>query len=179
MTMETSPTRQPMFLGLMVLVVLSGLSTIFAAVTTGAQAWQEHAQQRWPEVTARVDTCALKQTSTYQRTGRYIACRLSYAVGAEQNVAMIYSRNVASSIDEPFVEWVNEHPAGTPMIVRYDPTNHSKALLVADYMPDGGPRTPKNLKLLEVVAVIFLVLLTLAGITRPRSSSRADSVQGR
>jgi hypothetical protein len=48
-----------MTLGLGLLVVFSGLCTIFVLVATAAQAWQEHAQARWPEVTARVEKCGL------------------------------------------------------------------------------------------------------------------------
>lgn len=83
-----------MWLGLMVLVILFGLCTIFAAVATAAQAWQEHAQAQWPKVTARVDRCSLNRTSSNGRRKFYIRCRLSYAVGAEQNATVIYSGNV-------------------------------------------------------------------------------------
>jgi hypothetical protein len=76
MTTEAVPKGQWMYVGLAVLVVFSGLCTIFASVVTAAQAWQEHAQARWPEVTARVDTCGLNQTSSGPRRYR-IRCRLS------------------------------------------------------------------------------------------------------
>jgi hypothetical protein len=69
----------------------------------------------------------------------------------------------------PFEEWVEEHPSATPIVVHYDPADHTKVVLVANYMPLGGPRTPNNVKLLEFVAGSFLVLLTIARITRPRS----------
>jgi hypothetical protein len=175
MTTEAAPKGQLMYLGLAVLVLLSGLCTIFASVVTAAQAWQEHAQARWPEVTARVDTCGLDQTSSGPRT-YYIHCRLSYAVGAEQNVANVYSTNVPSpqvwqyppNQIAPFEKWVDAHPQGTPIVVRYDPANHKKVVLVATDMPRGGPRTPSNMKLLEFCAGSFLVLLTIARITRPR-----------
>jgi hypothetical protein len=177
MTTETAPKRQLMWLGLMVLVTLSGLCTIFASVVTAAQAWQEHAHARWPEVTARVDTCGLNQTSSGRRENYYIHCRLSYAVGAEQNVANVYSINVPSpkiwqyppNQIGPLEQWVDEHPPGTPIVVHYDPTDHTKVVLVATDMPLGGPRTPSNVKQLEVWAGSFLVLLTIARITRPRS----------
>ncbi|HXY07711.1 MAG TPA: DUF3592 domain-containing protein [Terriglobales bacterium] len=176
MTTETAAKGQLMWLGLIVLVALSGLCTIFAAVVTAAQAWQEHAQARWPEVTAHVDRCGLDQTSSGRREKYYIHCRLSYAVGAEQNVANVYSINVPSpnvwqypsNQIEPFVEWVGEHPPGTPIVVRYDPDNHTKVVLVANYMPWDGPRTPSNIKQLEVWAGSFLVLVTIARITRPQ-----------
>ncbi|MGA8678094.1 MAG: hypothetical protein WB621_23000 [Candidatus Acidiferrales bacterium] len=66
---------------------------------------------------------------------------------------------------------MDEHPQGTPILVRYDPADHTKVVLVANYMPRGGPRTPSNVKLLEVCAGSFLVLLTIARITRPRPQS--------
>jgi hypothetical protein len=53
MTTGTVQKGPLMWLGLIVLVVLLGLCTTFALVVTAAQAWQEHAQARWPEVTAR------------------------------------------------------------------------------------------------------------------------------
>jgi hypothetical protein len=183
MTTGTAPKRQLMWLGLMVLVVFLGLCTIFVSVVTAAEAWQEHAQARWPEVTARVDTCGLSRSSTGQRQRFQIRCRLSYAVGAEQNAANIYSSYVPSpevpqyppNQIAPLEEWVDEHPQGTPIVVRYDPADHKKVVLVENYMPRGGPRTQDNVKLLEICAVSFLVLLALARITRPRSLGQDGS----
>jgi hypothetical protein len=177
MTTGTMPKGQLMSLGLIMLVVLSGLCTIFVSVVTAAQAWQEHARARWPEVTARVDRCGLDQTSSGRREKYYIHCRLSYVVGAEQNVTNIYSSNVPSpeiwqyppNQIGPLEEWVDEHPPGTPIAVHYDPADHTKGVLVATDMPLGGPRTPSNMKQLEVWAVSFLILLAIARITRPRS----------
>ena len=175
MTTGTVQKGPLIWLGLMVLVVLLGLCTIFASVVTAAQAWQEHAQARWPEVTARVDRCGLTKSSTGRQ--RYISCRLSYAVGAEQNATNVYSTKVPPPEVQqyppnqigPFEEWVDQHPSGTPIVVRYDPAHHTKVVLVADYMPRGGPHTPNNMKLLEFLAGGFLVLLAIARITRPRS----------
>ena len=181
MTTETMPKGQLMRTGLGMLVLLSMLCTIFGSVVTVAEAWQEHAQARWPVVMARVDRCGLDQTSTGRRQMYYIHCRLSYAVGAEQNVANVFSSNAPSpeiwqyppNQLAPLEEWVDEHPPGTPMAVHYDPARHTKAVLVATDMPRGGPRTSTNIKLLEVLAGSFLVLLTIARITRPRSLSQS------
>ena len=177
MTTETAPKGQLMWSGLTVLVAFSGLCTIFVSVATAAQAWQEHAQARWPEVTARVDNCSLERTSSNGRRKFHIRCRLSYAVGAEQHATNIYSGNVpAPEVPQnppnqiaPFEEWVDEHPQGTPIVVRYNPANHTKVVLVAANTPFGGPRTPNNVKLLGVCAGSFLVLLTIARLARPRS----------
>jgi hypothetical protein len=160
----------------------SGLCTIFALVVTAAQAWQEHTQARRPEVTARVDRCDMDRASSGRREMYYIHCRLSDAVGAAQNATNFYSSNVPSpeiwqyppNQIGPSQQWVDEHPQGTPILVRYDPAHHTKVVLVATDMPRGGPRTPTNLKQLEFWAGSFLALLTIARITRPRSLSQNE-----
>jgi Protein of unknown function (DUF3592) len=182
MTTGTVQKGPLMWLGLMVLVVLLGLCTIFASVVTAAQAWQEHAQARWPEVTARVDRCGLNKSSSGPRR-YYISCRLSYALGVEQNATNVYSskvpppevRQYPPNQIGPFEEWVDQHPPGTPIVVHYDPAHHTKVVLVADYMPRGGPRTPNNVKLLEFLAGSFLALAAIARITRPRSLWQSGS----
>src|SRR5450432_3157547 len=141
--------------GLMLLVAFLGLCTAFALVVTVEEASQEHRQERWPEVTARVDKCGLSRSSTGRRQKFRIRCRLSYAVGAEQHAVNFYSRSVPSpeiwqyppNQIGPFEEWVDEHPQGTPIAARYDPADHTKAVLVTANAI-GGPRTPSNLKLL-------------------------------
>ena len=163
-------------LGLMTLVLLFGLCTVFAAVATAAVAWQEDRQARWPEVTARVVKCAITRASTNSGRQMYIRCRLGYAVGAEQNAATIYSRRFASpevaqypaNQDAPYVDWVNDHPQGSTMVVRYDPANHNKIVQAEAYMPGGGPQTHSNVQLLEFFGGGFVVLLTIARITRAR-----------
>jgi Protein of unknown function (DUF3592) len=177
MTTETAQKGPLMWLGLIMLVLLFGLCTVFASVVTAAQAWQEHAQTRWPEVTGRVDNCGLIRTSSNEGRKFYIACRLSYAVGAEQHERNIHSMNFPApeiwqyppNQGAPFVDWVNAHPDGTPMVVRYDPANHANAVLATDNMPGGGLRTSSNVKQVEFWAGGFLVLLAIARITRPSS----------
>lgn len=169
MNTATAPKGQLMWLGLVVLVALSGLCTILASVATAAQDWQEHAQARWPEVTARVERCGLTQTSTRRRDRYYIRCRLSYAVGAEQNATTVYSfRRYLPDQTGPLQEWVDQHPQGTPIVVRYDPAHHAKVVMAATETLFTVLRTPNNVKLLEVWAGSFLVLITIAGFTRPR-----------
>jgi hypothetical protein len=180
MTTGAAPKGRLMLQGVAGLLGLfAGLCTILALVVTVAQAWQEHAEARWPEVMARVDRCRLHQTSTGRRDRYYIDCRLSYAEGAEQVVTNIYSVNVPSpqvwqyppNQIAPFEEWVDRHPPGTPIAVRYDPAKHKKVVLVKADMPRGGPRTPNNLKLLGIAAASCVVFLAIARIARPLSTA--------
>jgi hypothetical protein len=164
------------------LIAFLGLCTLFISVVTLAQAWQENSQSRWPQATARVEKCALTQSSTGRRQRYYIRCRLSYPVGFEQNTATISSGYAPSrevwqyppNQIAPLENWVADHPPGTPIVVRYDPKNHQRVLLTSNYMPPlGGPKTPNNIKLLTVVGASFLIGLTIARFTRPQS----DTVQ--
>jgi hypothetical protein len=189
MTTRTVQKGPLLWLGLLVLVILFGLCTVFASVVTVAQAWQEHVRARWPEVTARVDECGLRRTSSNGMRKMYIRCRLSYVVGTEQQSTYVYSSNVAApeiwqyppNQVAPLEAWVAAHSQGTPIVMRYDPADHSDLVPVtaADVLI-GGPHTTNNVKLLEVCAGTFLALLVLARLTWPRSfwQSRYSPIPG-
>jgi hypothetical protein len=175
MATET-PQKVSLFRLLLMFLVLSfGIFTLFALVVTVPVAWQEHLQSRWPEVIAQVDTCDLTRTSTAQRQKFYIRCRLNYVVGTEHHAKNLYSRTVPSTVlwqyppnqIATFIHWVNDHPHGSSLPVRYDPADHTKIVLTAHSMPGGWPRTPDNLKLLGFFAAGFLLLLIIARFTRP------------
>jgi hypothetical protein len=177
MAMGTVQKGPLLWLGLIVLVIFFGLCTAFAAVATAAQAWEEHIQARWPLATAHVEECGLERTSSNGRRKMHIRCRLEYAVGGEHHATNIYSGNVAApevwqyppNQIAPLEEWVNRHSPGTPIAVSYDPADGSKIVLVATDMPRSGPHTANNMKLLEICAGTFLVLLVLARMTWPRT----------
>lgn len=165
-----------------ILGVFTGLCTVFALIVTAAEAWQEHSQAQWPETTARVERCYLHQTSTRRRDRYYIDCRLSYTVNTEQIVAHAYSGNVPSrEVPQyppnqigPLEDWVNRHPQGTQMTVRYDPAKHNRMVLTATDMPRAsGPHTSNNLKLLGFFAASSVLLLAMARIWRLKSDASA------
>jgi hypothetical protein len=172
MTTGNSAISKAAWLGLIVLTLLFGLCTIFALATTAPQAWQEHVQLQWPQATAHVDQCAMLQSSAAPKRF-YIRCSLSYAAGTEQNTVTVYSLHAYPSANGILAEWVDEHPQGTPILVRYDPADHAKVILLAPLMPGGGPRTPHNIKLLEFFGAGFLVLALIAALTRPRTPWRS------
>jgi hypothetical protein len=171
---EDAVRRMPPWLGLVMFgilafLALSGLGTIFVGVITAVQAWQEHAQEHWPTVTARVEKCYLRQSSTRKRDRYYISCRFGYQIGFEQNEANMYSGpSVFWQFTGPYQEWIDAHPVGSPIEVRYDPANHKSIVLMPPYMPGKGPHTENNVKLLIVTAVSFLVLLLIMRVMWPR-----------
>ena len=160
----------------------AGLCTLFVLVVTAVEAWQEHTQAQWPETTARVEGCTLDQTSTGRRNRYYIDCRLSYALGTEEIAAHVYSAPAPSrevwqyppNQIGPLEDWVDRHPPGTPMAVRYDPAKHNKIVLVATDMPRaGGPHTANDLKLLGFFTASSVLLLTIARVWSLKSDANA------
>ena len=178
MTMEPIPKRRMTWraaLGLF--AVFSGLCTIFVLVVSLAEGWQEHLQAQWPQANARIQRCQMAMHHGNRRSETWnIECRISYLVGDEEIISRVASRSVPSSRtaiwqyppnqDGQMQHWVDTHPHGTPMAVRYDPADHRHAVIVETDMPRGGPHTPDNLKLLTVCAVAFVVLFTLARLLR-------------
>ena len=192
MTTQPGGIRQPRWWGWVGLMGLfAGLCTIFALIVTAAEAWQEHAQAQWPEVTARIQQCRVEYSKGSQagaldnRSGYYyIVCRISYLLGTEEIAAGVHSRSAPApnllTKNDPWAKvnqlqsWVDAHPRGKPIAVHYDPANHRKAVLVATDMPLGGPRSPANLRLLGILAAASVVLLTIARIARPPSGAERD-----
>jgi hypothetical protein len=79
----------------------------------------------------------------------------------------------------PLEDWVDKHPPGTPMAVRYNPAQQNKMVLVATDMPRaGGPHTANNLKLLGFFAASSVLLLSLARIWCLKSGASAAIANG-
>ena len=160
--------------------LFAGLGTIFALIVTVAEGWQEHIQTQWPEVMAQVQRCSL-DVYPFNSSYYWIDCSIRYELQGEPIVSQVHSRTTpapgrwisqypAGQLDR-MRRWVDAHPERTPVKVRYDPAHPDQSVLVTSYMPRGGPRTPNNLKLLGICAVSCVVLLTIARIVRPASTS--------
>jgi hypothetical protein len=125
----------------------------------------------------------MDRTSTGRRNGFYIDCRLSYAVGVELQAARIYSRTAPGpdvwqyppNQIGPLQKWMDGHPPGTPMVVRYDPANPRKVALVDSDLPGAGPRTASNIKQVEFWGVSFVVLVVIVSVRKEQLTAK-DSV---
>jgi hypothetical protein len=99
----------------------------------------------------------------------HIRCCLSYVVGGKQNVTTVHSIDVGvwqspRNQIRPLEQWIDEHPSGTPILVRYDPANRTQVVSTDKLV--GGPHTESNIKVFEVCAGSFVILLAIARITR-------------
>lgn len=153
--------------------IFAGLCTVFALIVSATDKWQEQAQERWPEVTATIERCSVDPYVPLESASRepvwHIGCRIGYRADSTQIETSIRSRSTASGWGghmERMHQWVALHRPGSPIVVHYNPTDPKTAALTATDMPDAGPRTPNNLRLLLISSVACLGLLTIARCLR-------------
>jgi Protein of unknown function (DUF3592) len=153
-----------------------GLCFLFALVTTAAGAWYEHLETSWPQASAMIKHCRAGRSFYGRPAGEnpfIIECLIVYEVEGTQVETTIHSAtSLSPAVFASMAEWVGRHAPGATIAVRYDPTNHSKAVLTATDMPYGGPRTPGNLRTLALFALACAVVLLLALMTRPSAATR-------
>jgi Protein of unknown function (DUF3592) len=177
---QVSTARGLVFVGLCALLLLAAGGTLLTLGVTLAEGWKEHVQQSWPEASAHVDTCRVKQGTFKARRQLYIQCRLVYSKDLEQREMYVYSASYPppdvaqypANQGQPFDDWLNAHPPGTPVTVRYDSADPTKSVMASDFMPRGGSHTADNIKLLAACFVSFIVLLALARLARPEIRPR-------
>jgi hypothetical protein len=101
------------------------------------------------------------------------------AAPAPEKVIWEFHSGEAKGILNKMQDWVKAHPPGSAIVVHYDPTNHAKAALVATDMPNGGPKSPKNVRFTELALAFSAALLMIATLTRRLSvclKKREDSL---
>jgi hypothetical protein len=135
MASPSRPTRitVPGLIGLMGL--FAGLCTAFILVVT-VGAWREHAQESWPEVRATIERCSVdlryfNGPADPDPTWR-IECRIGFRTETDQIKTTIHSghrSNPSQGYPELMNQWVNDHPSGSQIVVRYAPDDHKTVIL--------------------------------------------------
>jgi hypothetical protein len=155
------------------LALFAGLSSLLALFVTSADAWREHAQASWPEATADIEGCSVDlryfDGPTSSDPTWWLECKIGFRAGADLIKTRIYSghrSNPSQGYPEIMNQWVNDHPTGNAIVVRYNPTNLNAVIPARDYLPNGEPRTPGDLKLLSVLVVACAGLLTIVTMFR-------------
>jgi len=173
-------TATPSFSGknlIGIFALFTALCTIFALVASISDAWREHAEKSWPEANAIIDRCTIERHIPLDRHNRsavwYIECHVHYTVSDQVIESRLRSRSTGAGWGGELPQmngWVASHSAGDILAVRYQPEDPKHAVLTETDMPSAGPRTPNNLKLLTIVAVMFAVsFITARRVNRPSS----------
>lgn len=166
------------------LALFFGFGTIFALIVSVSDGWREHEQKSWPEATATIRHCSVERYIPLTKSSRtpvwYIQCQIGYLAGGYPIETQIQSRSLGTPLQggspEEMRWWVAGHPRGDTITVHYDSRAPTTPVLTETDMPAAGPRTPNNLKLLLIAAVVFLGLLMLARrLNRQPQSIARDS----
>jgi Protein of unknown function (DUF3592) len=183
MPAKNVPVARLLWFALSAFTLLAGLCTIFALVVTVIQAWIEHNQAQWPEVTAQVKKCEMAVYRS-RSLSYWIACSLTFDVGGEPVLAHFHSGNTPAPqrviwASRPYQfdymqAWVDQHPPGSPITVHYNPAKRSRVVYLGYDIPATGPRTPSNVKLLEFFAIGFVVLFAIARFTYPGMPPKSE-----
>jgi hypothetical protein len=159
------------------LTVFTGLCTMFALIVTVSDGWREHAQESWPGVVATIEHCRVDQHIPLERGNRglvwYVKCSINYLAGGSSIETSIRSRSTGSGWGghlNLMRQWVAEHPPDSRMDVRYDPADPKTAILISTEMPDAGPRSSNNLKLLLIASVTCLCCVLIGRYQHSRST---------
>jgi hypothetical protein len=153
-----------------------GLCTVFLLVSTAVDAWREHAQKGWPQATATIAQCRI-DLRHYNGPDDddptwWLECPVRFRVGPDEIKTTIHSghrSNPARDYPDLMNAWVSDHPDGSPIVVRYDPSDFRTAMPARDYMPNGSPRTGYDFRFLLVCSVAFISLLTITRLLLRRA----------
>ena len=91
--------------------------------------WREHAQENWPQATATIERCSLDPYVPLESASRtpvwHNGCRIGYRANASQIESKIHSRSASGwgGHTELMGQWVTNHPSGSTIVVRYNPTD--------------------------------------------------------
>ena len=143
-----------------------GACALFALIATLGEGWVEYRQSRWPETTARIAHCALKELDSARNPYVAVECRIAFTRDGGAVEAKVRSRTCRASQGGPLQEWAESHPDGAPISARYDPSNDHNVVLVTDDPAIWGPRTPFNLELFALFAFASLATFGVVRIGR-------------
>jgi hypothetical protein len=146
--------------------LFAGLCTIFALLATIADAWREHVQQGWPAPTATIS--ALLARSVTSETGDLLARCLRHRICGKRRRNQVEDQLAqhCGGCGDPRRA---KHGRGSAMEIHYDPADGKKAVLTTTDMPEAGPRTPNNVRLLLIAFVACVVMLTTARLLSGRA----------
>jgi len=169
---SSSPRRTTVAGAVGLFGLFAGLCAILVLVATVADWREEAAQARWPVVSARIEGGEVDpHRISHGGTSWQLRYRVRYEADGQERVATLTSRSEVSE-EEPakLHAWAVEHRRGSPLDIRYDPAQPGRAVFASD-VPNAGPRTSSDLRLLMIAATACVGLLALAKHLRAKEAS--------
>jgi len=160
---------------LSLLGVCLALCALVAVVKTATDAYQESKHAKWPSVLATVTQQTIQQTWSGRRNSSgthyvwHIQSELRYRVGGEELMSSVRSRVTDSTEERAMMRrWASQHLPGTSLLVRYDPQHHNIIVPAAGDMPESGPQTPDDMKMVLIFLLLSIALFTIGRLLQSR-----------
>ena len=149
------------------------LCALVGMVKTGIDTYEESKHAKWPTVLATLTQQTVRQARPKGRASAsrylwYIQGEVRYNVAGEALTSNLRSRITYSEREAARMRrWVSHHPPGTSLLVRYDPQYHNIVVPDGGDMPESGPQTSDDLKL-----VLIFLLPSIAFVAIGRALQR-------
>lgn len=135
--MNGQPRPQSTFRGILLLLgFFFVLCASFALVVTFIDVWTVTKYSHWPTAQAVVDEAFVTSEKPFAKYGNSpiitLNCRLHFDAGARPIETTLLPASTRGSDPERVAimnDWVNAHPRGSGVAIRYDPERPSRAVL--------------------------------------------------
>ena len=141
-----------------------GVVALLLIVKIPIDVFRDNKQARWPSVAATI-TQSTVQKSYHKGYEWQIETDVRYLVNGKEQTSSIRSR-VASGDEREMYQWVSQHPAGTPLPIRYDPEHHGAVVPDAGNMPETGSQVLGDLQMLLLFSVLSITWTIIGRVLR-------------
>jgi hypothetical protein len=149
------------------LCILCALGTL---VKTGIDIDQEKKHARWPSAVATITQRSVREFMNGRDHAWRIDCQVRYTAGGKELTSDIHS-GIGGFLDERAMrQWASQHPAGTPLPIRYDPGHYNIVVPDIGAMPETGTQVRSDVKAVLFFCIVSIILLTISrrtGADRP------------
>ena len=177
-----APPQQPMMgSGVAALLGLfAGLCAIFVGCVTLSDWYGDVTQARWPVVSAVVERVDVDASQRDPKDGGstawYLKGHVRFDVNGEARTATLRSRSFFSEADvECLQSWATQHPKGSHVDVRYDPSRKDRAAFASAELSPSTGRVRTDLMLFSIFAIACAALLALSKFLRARAARAAPA----
>jgi hypothetical protein len=144
-----------------------GVVALLLIVKIPMDVYRENRQAQWPSVVATITQSNVRRT--YRKGYEYrIEAEVRYLVDGKEQASIIHSRVASSGDEREMYRWVSQHPAGTPLPIRYDPDHHDTVVPDAGDMPETGSQVPGDWQMLLVFSALSVTLIAIGRVLRGR-----------
>lgn len=147
-----------------------GLCALVLMVKSTLDADRENKHAHWPSVVATITQQSVREFMNGRDHAWRIESRVRYTAGGKELTSDVYS-GIGGFLDERAMRrWASQHPAGTSLPIRYDPSDYNIVVPDMGAMPETGTQVKSDVKAVLLFFIMSVIVLTInrrTGADRP------------